>query len=154
MKTIKTQDFTQGLSILLRETFEGMPTREEQVFLDHDAGIFSTLGKLGAEQVSTNINSATIAAHAEHARFYIELLDNYLNRDMRVLDFKQSWRVKTVSDDEWDDLREDISKIYRKVTETLQKTDEWGLDTVTVAMGIVAHTAYHLGSIRQMAKNL
>lgn len=154
MKTIKTEDFTQGLSILLRETFEGMPTREEQVFLDFEAGIFSTLGKLTAEQASTEINSNTIASHAEHTRFYIELLDNYLNKDMRVLDFKQSWRVKNVNDEEWDALRENMSRIYRKATETLSKTDEWGLDTVTVAMGIVAHTAYHLGSIRQMAKNL
>lgn len=154
MKTINTEDYTQALSILFRETFEGMPTREEQVFLDFEAGIFSTLGKLSAAQASAEINSTTIAAHAAHAKFYIELLDNYLNRDMRVVDFKQSWRIKTVSEDEWDDLRENMSKIYRKVTETLQKTEEWGLDTITVAMGIVAHTAYHLGSMRQMVKNL
>ncbi len=154
MKTINQTDFTTALSILFKETFEGMLTAEEQVYLAHDTGIFATLGKLSAEQASTEINSTTIAAHGEHARFYIELLNNYLNRDMRVVDFKQSWRVSKVSEDEWDDLRENLSKTYRKTSETLEKNDVWGLDTITVAMGIVAHTAYHLGAIRQMAKNL
>jgi len=70
------------------------------------------------------------------------------------LDFKQSWRIKTVGEDEWDALRENMSKIYRKVSETFGKNDEWALDTITVAMGIIAHTAYHLGAIRQLAKNV
>lgn len=152
MKTINQADFTTALSILFKETFEGMPTAEEQVYLAHDTGIFATLGKLTAEQASTEVNGVTIAAHSEHARFYIELLDNYLSRDMRVVDFKQSWRITSVSENDWDDLRENMSKFYRKTTETLEKNDVWGLDTITVAMGIVAHTAYHLGAIRQMVK--
>ena len=153
MKTINQADFTTALSILFKETFEGMPTAEDQVYLAHDAGIFATLGKISAEQASTETNSTTIAAHGEHVRFYIELLDNYLNRDMRVVDFKKSWRVSNVSENEWDDLRGNLSKVYRKTSETFEKNDVWGLDTITVAMGILAHTAYHLGAIRQMAKN-
>ena len=153
MKTINQTDFTTALSILFKETFEGMPTAEEQVYLAHNTGIFVTLGAISAEQASTEFNGTTIDAHGEHARFYIELLNNYLNNDMRVVDFKQSWNIKIVSENEWDDLRENLSKVYRKTSETLEKNDVWGLDTITVAMGIIAHTAYHLGSIRQMAKN-
>lgn len=154
MKTINQEDFTTALSILFRETFEGMPTTEEQVFLAPDTGIFATLAGLSAAQASTEINGVTIAAHSEHTRFYIELLDNYLNRDMRVIDFQLSWKITTVTEDEWDDLREKMAKLYGKTTETLAQNDVWGLDTITVAMGIVAHTAYHLGAIRQMIKNL
>lgn len=154
MKTINRDDFTQALSILFRETFEGMPTPEEQIYLDPDGGIFATLGAIDARGASAEINSNTIAAHAEHARFYLELLDNYLNKNYRVLDFKRSWRTKIVGEDEWDTLRENVSAVYRKVGETLEKNEEWQLDTITVAMGIVAHTAYHLGAIRQMAKNV
>jgi hypothetical protein len=154
MKTINLDDFTQGLSILFRETFEGMPTPEEQVYLARDTGIFVTLGAIDAARASAEINSNTIAAHSEHTRFYLELMDNYLNKDFRVLDFKQSWSIKTVTEDEWDMLRENMSAFYRKVGETLEKNEHWQLDTITVAMGIVAHTAYHLGAIRQMAKNV
>lgn len=154
MKTINQADFTTALAILFRETFEGMPTADEQVFLAHESGIFITLGKISAETASAEIGSTTIAAHTEHARFYIELLDNYLNKNMRVVNFNQSWRVKSVNEDEWDDLRENLSNIYRKTAETFEKNDEWNLDTITVAMGIIAHTAYHLGAIRQIAKGI
>ncbi len=154
MKTINQTDFTTALAILFRETFEGMPTVEEQVFLTHESGIFITLGKIDSEKASTEINSTTIAAHSEHARFYIELLDNYLNKNMRVVNFNQSWKTKIVNENEWDDLRENLSNMYRKTTETFEKNEEWGLDTITVAMGIVAHTAYHLGAIRQLAKGI
>ncbi len=154
MKTINQDDFKQALSILFRETFEGMPTVEEYIFTNPEAGIFATLGKLDARQASREVNHVTIAAHAEHARFYLELLDNYLNKDLRVVDFNQSWRVKTVGEDEWDALRENMAKVYRKVSETFQNNNEWALDTITVAMGIVAHTAYHLGAIRQMIKSV
>ena len=153
MKTIKREDFTTALSVLFQEIFEGMPTSEEQVYLAHGTGIFATLGGIDAEKASLEINGTTIAAQSEHARFYIELLDNYMNKDMRVVNFKQSWRVKTVSENEWDDLRENLSKIYRKTSETFAKNEEWALDSITVAMGIVTHTAYHLGAIRQMVKN-
>lgn len=154
MKTVNQDDLTAALGILFRETFEGMPTKEEQVFLAYNTGMFTTLGSLSAEQASKEINGNTIAAHCEHLRFYTELLDNYLNRDMRVVDFNQSWNVSTVTEDEWDDLREKLAKLYGKTAETIEKNDVWGLDTITVSMGIVAHTAYHLGAIRQMIKNL
>jgi hypothetical protein len=68
------------------------------------------------------------------------------------VDFNRSWNVKSVTEDEWDLLRENISKIYRKVSETFEANEEWNLDTITVAMGILAHTAYHLGAIRQIIK--
>ena len=154
MKTIDQTDFTAALEILFRETFEGMATAEEQVFLAHESGIFITLGNIDASRASTEMGATTIAAHSEHARFYIELLDNYLNKNMRVVNFNQSWQIKTVSEDEWDDLRENLSRVYRKTAETFEKNDEWSLDTITVAMGILAHTAYHLGAIRQLAKGV
>jgi hypothetical protein len=52
MKTINQDVFKSALSILFREAFEGMPTKEEQVFLDYNTGIFRTLGKLNAEEAS------------------------------------------------------------------------------------------------------
>ena len=154
MKTINAEDFTTAISILFRETFEGVPTAAEHVYLAPRTGIFATLGKITAAQASTEINQTTIAAHSEHARFYIELLDNYLNKNMRVVDFGQSWRINKVSDDEWDDLRERLAEIYRKNAETFERHQKWTLDSITVALGIIAHTAYHLGAIRQMLKEV
>lgn len=152
MKTINQDDFTKALQALFKETFEGMPAQEGAVFLDRSVGIFTTLGKIDARRASTETNRTTIAAHSEHARFYLELLNNYLNKNYRVIDFKQSWRIKKVNDNEWEMLRENMSRTYREVSGTFQKNEEWTLDEITVAMGMLAHTAYHLGAIRQMIK--
>ncbi len=152
MKTINQDDFTKALLALLKETFEGMPDAEGNVFLDRSVGVFTTLAKIDAQQASVETFQTTIAAHCEHARFYLELLNNYLNKDFRVVDFNQSWRVKTVGENDWDALRENLAKSYRQTSETFEKNEDWSLDTITVAMGIVAHTAYHLGAIRQITK--
>lgn len=150
---IAKADFVKAVMVLFRETFEGIRTQDGAIFLDDGVGVFTTLGNISAARASAETNANTIAAHAEHARFYLELLDNYLNKNFSVVDFKQSWRVRAVSEDEWDALRENLSKAYRKTSETFERGDaEWTLDTITVAVGIVAHTAYHLGAIRQMLK--
>ena len=154
MKTINQDDFTAALLVLFKEAFEGLTAREGNVFLDGGVGFFTTLGKIDAQQASREINANSIAAHSEHARFYLELLNNYLNKDYRVVDFKQSWRIKSVTEDEWEKLRENLAEIYRKIEETFRQKSEWTLDTMTVAMGMVAHSAYHLGAIRQMSKTL
>ena len=153
MKTINQDDFTGALLVLFKEAFEGLSAREGNVFLDGGIGFFTTLGKIDAQQASREINANTIAAHSEHARFYLELLNNYLNKDYRVMDFKQSWRIQSVSEDEWESLRENLAQIYRQIEETFRRNEEWTLDSITVAMGIIAHSAYHLGAIRQMLKD-
>lgn len=154
MKTINRDDFVKALLILFKESFEGLSTKEGNVFLDGGVGVFTTLGNIDARQASQNVNFNTIAGHSEHARFYLELLNNYLAKDFRIIDFDLSWRVKTVGDDEWEKLRENLAEIYRKIGETFRHNDEWTFDTITVAMGMMTHTAYHLGAIRQMLKNL
>lgn len=152
MKTINQDAFTESLAMIFKELFEGMTAPETNIFLNREAGFFSTLGNINAAGASTEKNRTTIAAHSEHARFYLELLNNYLNKNFTVIDFNQSWLVKKVSEDEWDLLRESMSRAYRDVSETFEKNEDWSLNTITVAMGIIAHTAYHLGAIRQIAK--
>lgn len=154
MNTIKKEDLTAALSVVFKEAFEGMATGETGVIFDHGVGFFNTLAKLDAAQASTEINATTIAAHSEHARFYLALLDNYLKKDYRVLDFNQSWRITTVSENDWDELRENLAKIYRQIGETVRKIEDWDTDTITVVLGMLAHTTYHLGAIRQMSKKL
>lgn len=154
MKTINQTDFTKALERLFRETFEGMDDVTQQMFLMADTGIFATLASFDAAQASAEINGTTIAAHSEHARFYIQLLDNYLNKDMNIMNFNDSWKIQTVDEAEWEALRENFAATYRKTRETFDQFEEWTIDSITVAMGMIAHTAYHLGAIRQMAKNL
>lgn len=154
MKTIQQEDFTQSLYILFKEAFEGMQGEVGNIFLDRHVGIFSTLGSIEYDKASMEIGNTTIAAQCEHVRFYLELMNNFLRNNFRIMDYNQSWKIKTVDEDDWDDLRQNLAKMYQTVCDTFKESDEWNLDTITIAMGMLTHTAYHLGAIRQLAKKL
>jgi hypothetical protein len=70
------------------------------------------------------------------------------------IDWAQSWRVHTVTSAEWDDLRRVVRRAYSTLTEHLQAVDSWSEEEIGDGMAIIAHTAYHLGAIRQLVRAL
>jgi hypothetical protein len=56
----------------------------------------------------------------------------------------------TVNDAQWNDLRQELRTAYRAVVEHLRGRNKWSADEFGLTMAIVAHTAYHLGPIRQL----
>jgi hypothetical protein len=152
MKTIAQEVYTNSFFQLLKETFEGPPPDTGSAYLDKGGGLFQTLGRLPAEAASTPPwpGAATIAAHCEHLRFYVVALYGVMRGDTGKIDWEQSWRVKTVTPAEWDDLKENLRRAYATVAEYLQAVEHWGDEEVGDGMAILAHTAYHLGAIRQL----
>ena len=154
MNNINEEHFVKSLQYLLKETFEGAPNGSSSIYLDRGIGIFSTLDELSATQASFSITGTTIAAHSDHARYYLEVLNNFLSGIVQSADWNRSWEKKVVDDKQWDDFKSNFREMYKTVTETFQKTEEWDDDKITEAIAIIVHSAYHLGAIRQIAKNL
>lgn len=156
MRTIAEEDFTQNLFTLLKETFEGPPPRTASAYLDQGGGLFQTVENVTAEEASRPVREGapTIAAHCAHARFYVSVLHRYMHGDIEKVDWKQSWLVQTVSPAEWEALKEELREAYSKVTEALRSLENWGERSVGAAMSIIAHTAYHLGAVRQLVRML
>jgi hypothetical protein len=154
MKTINQDDFTSSLFALLKETFEGTNTAFGTMYLDAGTGFFDTIDTVDAEKASRALSaeSTTIAAHCEHVRFYLEFLSNYMNENFTMVDWKDSWKTKTVSDAEWTALRGQLHKTYQRVTDTFNDVETWNDFKISSALGILAHTAYHLSAIRQILK--
>ena len=154
MKTIKQEDFTKSLFALLKETFESTNTAFGTMYLDKDTGFFATIENLNAETASRSVSegSTTIAAHCEHTRFYLEFLSDYMSENYKMVDWKDSWNVKTVNEVEWNALRGQMQKAYQKVTDTFDEIETWNDFKISGALGILAHTAYHLSAIRQILK--
>ena len=150
---IKKVDFLKAISDVLKETFEGSP-ESGSMYLDRGVGVFNSLEKVTAELASRSISweGASVAAHAEHARFYLQMLCEFMNGRTEKVDWNESWRVKTVDEKEWQALKENLQKEYQSTIDTFEKIENWDEDAIGGAMGIVAHTAYHLGSIRQIIK--
>jgi len=154
MKTINQEDFTKSLFALFKETFESTNTAFGTMYLDQNTGLFATLEKVDAETASRFVSEAspTIAAHCEHVRFYLDFLNNYLKEDFKMADWKDSWNVKTVNETEWTALCGQLHKAYQNVTDTFEEIETWNDFKISGAMGILAHTAYHLSAIRQILK--
>jgi len=149
---IQTDDFLRNVLILLRETFEGSPEGVGSAYLDRRVGVFLTLDNFSAEQASRETNNSTIAAHTEHFKFYLDRLCEFIKGRTEPVNWEQSWLIEDVNDTEWDALRDAVRKAYENVLRTFAEVDAWNNDNIGEAMAIVAHTAYHLGAIRQMMK--
>jgi hypothetical protein len=150
--TIEKQKFVGSLAYLLRETFEGSPEGQMSAYLDHGTGFFSTLSKIDAARASREIASMTIAAQTEHAKFYLDRLCEYLGGRTEPVRWEDSWLIETVNDTEWDNLRDGVKKSYEGALRCIAELNSWNEMQTGMAMGMIAHSAYHLGSIRQLAK--
>ena len=150
---IDQTDFTNNLFSLLREFFESPPTKGAAC-LDQKTGLFDTLSSLSAEQVSKRTNDApSIAAHCEHVRFYNNLLLSDLKGEIiGKVDWKKTWLLQTVTTEQWETLRTELKSQYQEMMEMLESFETWDDDRVGNPVAILAHTAYHLGAIRQLLR--
>lgn len=150
---ISTKHFLGNTAYLLRETFEGSPEGAPSAYLDRGASVFSTINEMSAVQASREVFGTTTCAQLEHAKFYLDRMCEYLNGSTEQINWEQSWLIETVNDDEWAALREGCRRSYENTLRCLAAIEDWSEDRVGMAMAMVAHTAYHLGAIRQISKN-
>ena len=94
----------------------------------------------------------TIAGQTEHAKFYLDRLCEYLNGRTEPVRWDDSWLIETVNNTEWESLRAGMRKSYENALRCVAEIDSWSEMQTGMAIGMIAHSAYHLGSIRQLAK--
>ena len=149
---ITRKQFVEATAYLLRETFEGSPEGQPSAYLDRGVGIFATLGGLSAEDASRDFYGTTVAAQTEHAKFYLDRLGEYINGRTEPVNWEDSWLIETVNDTEWDALQTSVRNAYENALRCLAEERTWTEMEIGMAMGMIAHSAYHLGAIRQIAK--
>jgi len=148
------EPFVEAAAYLLRETFEGSPEGVPSAYLDRGIGFFSTLRDISADQASREIGSTTIAAQTEHAKFYLDRLCEFISGRTERVNWEDSWLIETVNETEWNALRETLRNSYTDAIKCLASNRDWNTTKSGMAMGLIAHSAYHLGAIRQLTKSL
>lgn len=149
---ISRAQFVESVAYLLRETFEGSPEGMPNAYLDRGVGFFVTLDSVSADQASKEFFGTTIAAQTEHAKFYLDRLCEYIGGSTARVNWEDSWLIETVNAAEWDALRSSVKTAYENMLRCIADVANWNERQVGMAIGLVAHTAYHLGAIRQIAK--
>lgn len=146
--------FAEGLFALLKETFEGPPPKTSSAYLDSGGGLFQILASISAKTASKTPHTGppSIAAHASHARFYLDVLHRYMDGNTTPADWPGSWHTQTVTPSEWKALQRDLRASYKAVIAALHSVKRWNEKSAGAGMAILAHTAYHLAAIRTIHK--
>ena len=143
---------TGTLTRMLREAFEG-PPGPWTYFTDTapGTGVFGTIGGLTAAQASKvgGPGRTTIAGHIHHLTSSLALSTTGLRGGSPSRDRSRSWTVSTVDDAEWAASRARLRDEYQELLVAVETHALWDEDALGVVMGAIAHTAYHLGAIRQ-----
>ena len=148
------QDFRNALRGLLRELLAG-PRDAAFVLNRGDRGLLSSLEQISAETASDQpAGRASVAAHVDHLRYGLSLLNRWARGENPWHDanYSQSWKRVAVSEDEWRRLRDSLAVEARAWTTAIDARRDWTEESMTEAMASVIHLAYHLGAIRQLAR--
>jgi hypothetical protein len=155
---MRTTEASPALSRLFSELADGASRGGEAFILNSgDQGLLRSLDRLTAAEASHSVNGgATIAAHAQHVRYGLSLMNRWAEEggnpfaDAR---WDDAWKTAAVDQSAWNEIRGGL----RDETQRWLKALSGGRDVSDVEftgmIASIAHLAYHLGAIRQINKN-
>ncbi len=150
---MNTRELTATLATLLGELVDGAPAAEAYILNREDAGLLRSLDRLSAADASAAVQGgASIAAHVDHLRYGLSLMNRWNDGDnpFDTADWSASWRKTSVSDSEWQQLRTGLADEAHRWLEAVRTPREVSLVELNGIVGSIAHFAYHLGAIRQI----
>jgi hypothetical protein len=154
---MQTAGFTHCLTGLLAELVDGAAGRDGAFILNSgDVGLLRSLDRLSAAAASRSSgHGATIAAHAEHVRYGLSLMNRWAREGgnpFAAATWDAAWKISVVDEDEWqrirDGLRDEAHEWHGELASPRDVSDV----ELTGMVASVAHLAYHLGAIRQIAQ--
>jgi hypothetical protein len=153
-----TTDIHRPLSQLFAELVNGPTERGEAFMLNTgDIGLLRSLDHVSPAEASHAVDGgATIAAHAQHVRYGLSLMNRWAaNGGNPFADAKwdEAWKVSVVSETQWEEIRRGLRDEAQRWLDVLGAPREMAPIELTGMIASIAHLAYHLGAIRQIAKS-
>jgi hypothetical protein len=150
-------DVHRILRRLFSELTDGAPEAGGAFVLNSgDAGLLRSLEALSAEEASRSLDGgATIAAHAQHLRYGLSLMNRWASEGGNPFadaKWDEAWRVSAVDEARWDEIRRGLRDEVERWSSALGSPRELAPVELTGMIASVAHLAYHLGAVRQIAR--
>jgi hypothetical protein len=121
-----------------------------------DVGLLRSLDKVSASDASRSANGgATIAAHAQHLRYGLSLMNRWAaegGNPFADAQWDEAWKTSTVGASEWTEIRNGLRDEAHRWLEALRSPRHVDKAGITGMIASIAHLAYHLGAIRQIAR--
>jgi hypothetical protein len=156
---MQTNDLSPSLVTLFSELVDGAPTGGEAFMLNSgDAGLLRSLDTLSAADASESVHGgATIAAHAQHVRYGLSLMNQWAaegGNPFANAKWDEAWKLSSVDTAAWDEIRSGLRVEAHRWLKALGTPRELAPLGLTGMISSIAHLAYHLGAIRQINKKV
>ena len=152
---MKTNDITESLTTLFSELVNGASDGGAYILNSGDAGLLRSLDRLSAADASRSVNGgATIAAHAQHERYGLSLMNRWASEGgdpFADAKWDEAWKTAGVNDAQWAEIRAGLRDETDRWLKALGTPREIPVVALNGMIGSIAHLAYHLGAIRQIA---
>jgi hypothetical protein len=154
---MQTGDVAPILGTLFAELVEGPPQRGDAFMLNSgDVGLLRSLDRLSAAEASRSTNGgATIAAHAQHARYGLSLMNQWADEGGNPFanaKWDEAWKTSAVTEAQWQDIKTGLRSESERWLSALKSPRDAPRIALAGMIGSIAHLAYHLGAIRQISK--
>jgi hypothetical protein len=153
-----TSEAAPALARLFSELIDGTPAGEGGFALNRgDVGLLRSLDRLTAADASRAVNGgATIAAHAQHVRYGLSLMNRWLREGGNPFadaTWDEAWKVTSVDDETWREIRNGLREEAHQWLAALGAPREATSLEFTGMLASIVHLAYHLGAIRQINRD-
>lgn len=154
--SVHTNDITPALTGLFSELANGVTARAGGFILNTgDVGLLQSLGKLSAAAASRSANGgATIAAHAQHVRYGLSLMNRWASEGGNPFAdamWDEAWKVSAVDEAAWAEIRTGLNDEAQRWLAALGTPREVRTIELSGMIASIAHLAYHIGAMRQIA---
>jgi hypothetical protein len=141
---MQISDVAPSLVTLFSELVDGAPARGEAFMLNSgDPGLLRSLDRLSAAEASqASDGGATIAAHAQHVRYGLSLMNQWAaagGNPFSDARWEEAWRLSTVDAAAWDDIRSGLGAEAHRWLEALHAPRELAPVELTGVIASVAH---------------
>lgn len=147
--------FKINLTGLLDETVYGVDEAASgSRYLDRNAGWLPTLSGLDAKAASTPAfpGATTVVAQLRHTIYYFEIVLAFSRGEEPSMDWPGSFEPTSATDGEFAALTGRLEAVTEELRAAAEGAGPWTDDRVGDYMSILVHTAYHLGSLRQLIR--
>jgi hypothetical protein len=148
--------FVRASLDLLDESLTGPadPHRTWIVSSEPASSLLGTLDALSAEDASRAPvpGARTIANHAQHELFALDLARHRLEGQDPAADWDASWGAAAVTEPMWANLRAELRRAGTELRQTIESKQTWSDVETQGLIATLAHLTYHLGAVRQLAK--
>lgn len=122
-----------------------------------DVGLLRSLDRLSAADASRSVNGgATIAAHAQHLRYGLSLMNQWAaegGNPFANAKWDEAWKTSTVDDAGWAEIRAGLGNETQRWLKVLGSPRSVSEIELAGMISSVAHLAYHIGAIRQINRD-